>query len=87
MASISSTITLLDLSTTTANAAVTISDNSGALLKADFNGLEVEGNFETQIAGNGIVNLKTDGEGPLQTGSAFVDADSLVTGYVLYTCN
>jgi hypothetical protein len=82
--SISSTITLLNLSTTTTNAAVTISSNSGGPLTSDFNGVEVEGTFETQIAGNGVVNLKTDGEGPLQTGSAFVDADSLVTGYVLY---
>ncbi|MDA2928492.1 SBBP repeat-containing protein [Acidobacteria bacterium AH-259-O06] len=84
-ASVSSLITLFNLSPTqAARATLEINDDEGNPLTVDLNGNEVNGRIEVMIPPDGSVNLETDGQGPLKTGSVIVTTNGEISGVILF---
>lgn len=61
-----------------------VRDDQGNPLDVDLNGVAVEGTGEMTLAGSGSLFLKTDGDGPLQTGSSSAFSSGRINGVVLY---
>ncbi|HEY3132277.1 MAG TPA: hypothetical protein VGL91_22670 [Acidobacteriota bacterium] len=50
----------------------------------DLNGAVVPGRKDLTIPVNGLVSLKTDGQGPIQAGSVTVSSDRSISGVILF---
>ena len=84
---VSSEIILLNLSKTmSANATIVLRDDDGVPLSgADLDGqVLVEGSHDVTIPACGMRILRTDGEGPLQAGSATVTSDKPLAGVIVF---
>lgn len=83
--SISSQICLYNLSPDqTAHGTVDITDDEGKALVVDLNGVNREEPFQIAVPPNGLTTLKTDGKGPLRTGSVRVVTDGDLAGVILF---
>ena len=84
---VSSEIILLNLSKTmSAEATIVLRDDDGVPLNgADLDGqLLVDGSHDVTIPACGMRILRTDGEGPLQAGSATVTSDKPLAGVIVF---
>jgi len=82
---VSSQVILLNLDPwLPAKTRVTIRKDDGAAMTVDLNGADVNGTKDLSIAAGSVAELKTDGAGSLQTGSATVTSDRPVAGVILY---
>ena len=84
---VSSEIVLLNLSKTmSAEATIVLKDDEGVPLSgADLDGqLLVDGRHDVTIPACGMRILRTDGEGPLQAGSATVTSDKPLAGVIVF---
>ena len=79
-----SEILLYSLGTATANVHVDIRDDEGNPLSVDLNGEMVHGETDLQIPVCGLRSLRTDGVGPLVTGSVSVTSDQPIGGVILF---
>lgn len=83
--SIVSEITLLPLVVgATASATIEINDGAGNPLTINLNGATAAGRQDVVIPANAGVTLRTDGQGPIQTGSVVVSSDVKLSGVVLF---
>ncbi len=83
--SIVSEITLLPLVVgAAANATIEINDDAGNPLSVNLNGTVVAGRQDIVIPANAGITLKTDGQGPIQTGSVGVSSDVKLSGVILF---
>ena len=82
---ISSQIILVNpASTIEATVSIEINDTDGNPMSVDLNGVVIPGRMNVRIPANGLVNLQSDGQGPLQSGSVVVVSDTDVAGFILY---
>ena len=83
--SIASEITLQPLvSGATALATVEITDDAGDPLSVNLNGGVAAGRADLIIPANGAATLRTDGLGPMKTGSLVVSSDVQLMGLILF---
>ncbi len=66
------------------NARVIFRDDEGEPLTLDLNGQQVDGMVDVIVPAGGNVQLKTDGQGELVTGSVRVLSERPVAGFILY---
>lgn len=86
--SIFSQVTLVNLdSVAPENASIEINDDRGNPLTVDLNGVPVLGRKDVVIPANGALTLKTDGQGPIQTGAVMVSSDRKISGVILFAGN
>lgn len=84
-ASTATEITLQPLvSGATALATVEINDDAGEPLSVNLNGGVAAGRADVLIPANGAVTLRTNGLGPLKTGSLIVSSDVKLMGLILF---
>ncbi len=82
---ISSLISLFNLDPENpAQATVLLRGSDGTPLTVDLNGEEVEGEKEIQIPAGGLIELATDGRGPLISGYVVVRSDRAVAGVISF---
>ena len=87
-ATVSSQITLFNLDPDEPAAVkILLRGDDGSALTVDLNGEEVPGEKELVIPAGGMVQLSTDGEGPLVAGSVIVCSDRAVAGVILFRGN
>ena len=87
-AKLSSRITLFNLDPDApAQVKILLRKDDGSALTVDLNGEEVAGQKELVIQAGGMVQLSTDGEGPLVAGSVIVCSDRAVAGVILFSGN
>ena len=83
--SVVSEITLLPVVVgATALATIEINDDAGNPLSVNLNGEVIAGRQELVIPANAGVTLRTDGRGPIQTGSVSVSSDVKLSGVILF---
>ncbi|HEY3128443.1 MAG TPA: SCE4755 family polysaccharide monooxygenase-like protein [Acidobacteriota bacterium] len=84
-ASIVSEITLLPLVVgAAASVAIEVNDDAGNPLSVNLNGAIVAGRQDVVIPANASITLRTDGQGPIQTGSVMVSSDVKLSGVILF---
>ncbi|HSR50819.1 MAG TPA: DUF11 domain-containing protein [Acidobacteriota bacterium] len=66
-------------------ALVQVRESSGQPLLVDLNGANVNGELSVDVPARGIRILRTDGEGPLQVGSATVTSSIPINGVVIFS--
>ncbi len=87
-ATLSSQITLFNLDPDVpAQVKILLRGDDGNLLTVDLNGEDIAGEKEVVIPAGGMVQLSTDGEGPLVAGSVIVCSDRAVAGVILFRGN
>jgi hypothetical protein len=80
-----SQIMLLSLDETrSATARISIRDDAGAPLTVDLNGQIVSGETQVEIPPGGLRILRTDGQGPITSGSVMVRSNRVLTGVILF---
>ncbi len=65
-------------------ATIEMNDDSGNPLGVKLNGTPTSGTFDIVIPANAAVTLKTNGQGPIQTGSVTVSSDARLAGVILF---
>ncbi|MBI4447063.1 MAG: SBBP repeat-containing protein [Acidobacteria bacterium] len=83
-AQIFSQITAVNLEDQEASVRIQLRDGAGQPLSVDLNGEMVNGEQTLTIPAGGVRFLKTDGEGPLQSGSVVVASTRRLSGVILF---
>ena len=84
-ANVSSLISLFNLDPDNpARVKILLKGDDGRPLTVDLNGEEAAGEKEIEIPAGGLVQLATDGQGPLISGSVIVRSDRAVAGVILF---
>ena len=65
-------------------ATIEMNDDSGNPLGVALNGSPTPGRYDVVIPANAAVTLKTNGQGPIQTGSVTVSSDARLSGVILF---